>query len=162
KNYIYYYKVMSMNVKIHVWGVGNSTLGDDGVGIFVAKMLKKLSPPYIEVTICESVPENFILPLRRKKPQELVIVDAALMNLPPGSIRRIPLAQSEGFILTHGLPFLTLIESQIKNCNVTIIGIQPETRGFSTKLSTSVHEAARKLVKIITTSRLRDIPLLTS
>ena len=151
-----------MNVKIHVWGVGNSTLGDDGVGIFVAKMLKRLSPPYIEITICESVPENFILPLRRKKPQELVIVDAALMNLPPGSIRKIPLEQSRGFILTHGLPFLTLIESQINNCNVTIIGIQPETIGFCTKLSTSVHEAARKLVKIIMTSRLRDIPLLTS
>ena len=75
--------------------------------------VKKLSPPYIEVTICESVPENFILPLRRKKPQELVIVDAALMNLPPEALEGF-LAQSEGFILTHGLPFLTLIESQIK------------------------------------------------
>jgi len=150
-----------MDATVHVWGIGNNIMGDDGVGIFVAKMLRKLSPSNIKVEICESVPENFIFQSTMKDVRKLVIVDAAEMSLPPGSIRKISPLKSQSFISTHGLPFLRLLDN-MEECELIIVGIQPERISFSTKLSPSVRKAARELVKMILASRLHEIPLLTS
>lgn len=155
--------VVSVKTKTHVWGIGNSILGDDGVGIYVAKMLKRLSPHGFEIVICESVPENFAPLLKRKKPKHLVIVDAAQMNLPPGCIRRIPLDESMGpSEMTHGISILSLLNYYDLSCLVTTIGIQPKTLGFSTELSAPLRKAAKKVAKIILRSKYDEIPFLTS
>lgn len=155
--------VVSVKAKTHVWGIGNSILGDDGVGIYVARMLKRLSPRDFEIVICESVPENFAPLLKRKKPKHLVIVDAAQMNLPPGSIRRIPLDESTGSSeMTHGIPILPLLNYYGLSCLVTTIGIQPKILDFSTELSVPLRKAAKKVAKIILRSKYDEIPFLTS
>lgn len=153
---------MQMDADIHVWGIGNDIMGDDGVGIFVAKMLRRLSPSSIKVRICESVPENFISKSTMKDIRKLVIVDAAQMSLPPGSMRRISPIEPQSFISTHGLSFLRLLNHSAKECELIIIGIQPAMTGFSTKLSPSVRRAARELVKMMLSGRLYEIPPLTS
>ena len=67
-------------------GIGNELNGDDGIGSYIAKRFNKRN--WLSVD-CSTVPENYISVVKRTKPEFLVIVDAAYMNLPPGTIRRL-------------------------------------------------------------------------
>jgi hydrogenase 3 maturation protease len=99
-----------MNVKKTtsvLWGVGNPLRGDDGVGVRIAEALLEAPPEGMEIRLCETTPENYLAHLRRTRPSRLIIVDAALMGLAPGAIRRLPLASCDGTTWSsHAFPFL--------------------------------------------------------
>ena len=83
-----------MSLKI-ILGIGNPLGGDDAVGSYVARRLneklKEKSVPH-EVTAIDAgpAPESYTSVIRRKQPEQLILVDAADMGLPPGSIRILP------------------------------------------------------------------------
>jgi len=125
-------------------GIGNDLLGDDGVGPFVAQELEGTDWTTIDAGI---VPENFIRPIRNKKPDTIVIVDAVEMGCKTGTIRIIPLEYIRDCgVGTHQLPLTFLAEQMASWSKVIIIGIQPGTLDPDTPLSESVKRAATELI----------------
>jgi len=135
-------------------GLGNPLGRDDALGLRVAEALRGtewLSIPAISL-------ENVLGMVEREKPEKLVIVDAAEMGLPPGTIRRLPLSQSVGMLgSTHGLPLPLLLSlSGIKD--VILIGVEPKERGSGLGLSPEVEEAISHLISLLKADRIAEIP----
>ena len=139
-------------------GIGNDLLGDDGVGPFIAEELQDSDWLVMNAGI---VPENFIRPIRERKPDHIVVVDAVHMGLSPGSIRIIPPEYIRDYgIGTHQLPLTFFIEQCAPHSHVTFIGIQPGCLDPDTPLTPLVSRAATELVSLLRTHRLSYLPVL--
>ena len=145
-----------MNVLL---GMGNELNGDDGVGCYIAKRFKKRGWLAID---CSTVPENYIGVVKRTKPELLVIVDAAYMNLPAGSIRRLKKEHaSSTFWSTHTAPlkeFISAVEQYAKE--IVLIGIQPKQTTMPDELSQEVKDAANRVIKALEQGKLQEIEVL--
>ena len=149
-----------------VLGVGNVTKGDDGVGPYVAQAMNKLvpspaAPAFRRITAidCGTVPENYTSVIRRMRPQHLVIVDAAEMNLRSGDYRIISasLVGSLG-LSTHSMPlslFMTYVSELVDD--IVLIGVQPRSMALGADLSPEVLASGRALVEIVTRGRFYEI-----
>jgi len=85
-----------------ILGVGNTVRGDDGVGsLLVQKLTGRVEACCIDAGIA---PENFLEKIVRKKPDTVLIVDAADFGGSPGEIRLLELDQlASGGLSTHAL-----------------------------------------------------------
>ena len=98
---------------------------------------------------CGSIPENATGPLRRFKPQLILLIDAADMDKEPGTIQFVDLDQVRGFSASsHTLP-LSVLAGFMKNefkCEVALCCIQPQHLEFEKELSLPVKKAVERLV----------------
>ena len=69
-----------------VIGVGNAWRGDDGAGLAVARRLRELSPPYVDVRAIEGDATSLMDAWAGA--DRVVVVDAAQSGAAPGSVRR--------------------------------------------------------------------------
>lgn len=141
-----------------LFGVGNTMMGDDGIGPLVAERMTGC--PGWHAADCGTAPENFTGVVRKMRPRLLVIVDAADMQLSPGEFRRIPkdsLGQA-GFD-THSLP-LTHIMEYLQDCvtEIILIGIQPGTPVFREGISAPVRRAGEAVADMLCRGEERQIP----
>lgn len=139
-------------------GIGNDLLGDDGVGIYIVHHFSKDGWISIDGGI---MPENFVRPIRDKKPELIVIVDAVQMGLTPGSARQIPseFIQDCG-ICSHQLPLTHLISLLSPICKrVLLIGIQPGSIEPDTDLTGPVIISAKELLGLLYTEQLDQVPV---
>ena len=108
-------------------GIGNILKGDDAVGPVVCEHLRgaKISADVIDTG---TVPENYIQPIIKKAPRNLLLVDAIDFGAEPGTIKVFETEQLNSLaISTHTLSprlFIDVIRQNIK-LDVYIIGIQP-------------------------------------
>ncbi len=140
-------------------GVGNELRGDDAVGIYVARNFRKEGWIVIE---CGTVPEDFTSEIKKIKPELLVIVDAAEMNLSPGEIRIVPQEKIPKVAFsTHGMPLSFLMEYLKPFAGrIVLIGVQPRSMEFGKYLSESVKKAADMLIEILKSGNLESIEVL--
>jgi len=139
-------------------GVGNPLGRDDGVGVYVAQALAGVSG-------WRTIPaglalENALGLVERERPELLVIVDAADMGLPPGSFRRLPLAQADGMLgSSHALP-LGLLAGIIQRAvrEVVLVGVQPADLSLGEGLSPEVKKGADELISLLRAGKLEFIP----
>ena len=152
-----------MSLKI-ILGIGNPLGGDDAVGSYVARRLneklKEKSVPH-EVTAIDAgpAPESYTSVIRRKQPEQLILVDAADMKLPPGSIRILPQDKIATLSFsTHSMPLSAFISYVRGLCGqVYIIGIQPERTAIEDKLSDTVRKSGERVADLILDERLNEI-----
>ncbi len=141
-------------------GIGNDLRGDDGVGVYVAREFKKICPAEWDVIVAGEVPEDFTLDIKKSRPELLVLVDAAIMGLKPGEIRRVPVKKiSRVAFSTHGMPlslFLDYIEEYVGS--FVLIGVEPRSMEFGSAMSDEVVRAAHKLLEILASENLEGIP----
>ncbi len=76
-------------------GIGNPDRGDDGVGRVLARRLRALAPPGIEVRECDG--EATGLMAAWAGAEEVVLVDACQGAGPPGSVHALGTAEIERF-----------------------------------------------------------------
>jgi hydrogenase 3 maturation protease len=135
-----------------ILGVGNDFKADDGIGPYIIKQLQGRVPDTIELIEAGTVPENFLGHLSETHPSLVLIVDAALMNVRPGTIRLIDKDTIHGVAFsTHQLPltfFIEYLTSQILT-TILILGIQPLTDEFNQPLSPAVQAAANRIVSTL-------------
>lgn len=145
-----------------ILGIGNELNGDDAVALYVTKHLLGMDPvpEWVHIFYCEKAPEHFLGKLDALRPNRVLVLDAADMDAPPGSIAIIPKeAIWGGFnFSTHTLS-LTLLEeflsgsSPVEDFSLMFIGIQPKQMLFDTPLSdeckTSADEFALFLIELI-------------
>jgi hydrogenase 3 maturation protease len=135
-------------------GLGNPVGRDDAVGLRVAEALREAE----WLSIPASALENVLSLVEKEKPKKLVIVDAAEMGLPPGTIRRLPLGKGAEMLgSTHGLP-LSFLLSLVDVPEVILIGIQPKEYGLGEGLSPEVQAAADSLIRLLRENREYEIP----
>ncbi len=128
--------------------VGNGMMGDDGAGALLAQMMRQSPLEEWEVLNGGASPENLLHRVRELSPQRVLVVDAADMDLSPGSVRSIPLERLDDPFLftTHTLPLTFLIESLREFIpQVHLLGIQPEVVAFGYPMSTSVKDAVAQI-----------------
>ena len=150
-----------MNQKVMIWGLGNPLQGDDRAGIEVALRLQAENRQEIRAINCETTPGNFIPMIHREKPDSLVVVDAADMGLPPGTVRLIPAELvSETCFTSHDFSLDLMLRDAIGKTRLVLVGIQPARVALMLELSAPVAKAVEEVVKAILEDRLDDFPAL--
>jgi hydrogenase 3 maturation protease len=164
-----------MSVTI-VLGIGNPLGGDDAAGTHVVDMLnpalkaqsagrhsaKAPLPAEIIAIDAGTAPESYTSVIRRHRPDLLILVDAADMGLPPGSLRTIaPEKISILSFSTHHIPIPTFVSYVKEFCGkILLVGVQPEQTGIGNGLSRAVRKSVKKLAEAILEGRVTEIPLL--
>jgi hydrogenase 3 maturation protease len=141
--------------RLAVLGIGHELYGDDAVGVWLAGRLRTMAPARAGLLAIQGgpAPENFTGTLRRFEPDLILMVDAALMGLEPGSTAWLSWRDTTGFSAsTHTLP-LHILAGYLTaglNCEVALLGIQPAHTQVGALLSPEVQEAAEGIAKSIT------------
>ncbi len=141
--------------RVAVLGIGNELNGDDAVGIHVVRRLARRLRGRNDVLCVEggTAPENLTGPLRRFRPDLVLLVDAASFDQPPGTAAIIPWPDIDGFSAsTHTLPPSVFAEYVVRDlgCRVVVVGIQPAGLDFGRPLSPAVRVASTRLVRDLT------------
>ena len=143
----------NQQARIALIGVGNEMRGDDAVGVFLAREMQvyaSCNPGFLSIE-CGLVPENCTGILRRFAPNLVIMIDAAQMDEAPGRIRWLDWQTTGGGILTHTLPLWTcagFLAVEL-NCEVALIGIQPQNTSFGASLSPEVQEAIDEVASVL-------------
>lgn len=141
-------------------GIGNEQRLDDGVGIYIVRHVQS---PEWQVLVCHTMPENFTGLIKQQQPEQVVLVDAADMNLAPGSIRIIPTEKLDDIGSgTHALPMTLLMNIMQPSVSkpIRFIGIQPEQVANGVGLSKTVLEAAHRCIALFDYHHTADLPIL--
>lgn len=142
-------------LRIAVVGIGNELNGDDAAGVMVIRSLEAALEPRPHFLLVDGgpAPENVTGPLRRFQPDLVLLIDAAYLEQPPGSIAWVDWENTEGFSAsTHTLPPHVFAEYLIREtgCQVGVIGVQPAQLEFAEPMSPPVEEAVRELAHELT------------
>ena len=135
-------------------GIGNRLRGDDGFGPYFIELMQQKSflAPDNLVTV-EDVPENYAFPLSEKEVDNIVFVDAVLLEAPPGTVIFGTLAEFEKIgeiVSTHKLS-LSLTSQLIEKTGkkVFLLGVVPETTGFGQELTPGIKKVSGQLITIV-------------
>ena len=139
--------------KVVVVGIGNPLRKDDSVGVKAVRNLQNKVSQFVYVIECETVPESFIEPITEFKPSHILIIDAALLNLKPGSSKLVkPDKIAEQLpISTHALPLKIFCEylSKTTKAKIALLLIQPGDTSFGEDLTAEVKETAEHLANLL-------------
>ena len=144
-------------LRVAIVGIGQELRGDDASGVNVARTLQLLETNHgssLLVIDAGAAPENFTGQLRRFDPDLVLLIDAAQLNEAPGSIRWLDWQETSGLSAsTHTLPPHVLAEYLVNelNCEVALIGIQPQGNEFDAPLSPPVQQAVEEIVQTLET-----------
>lgn len=133
-------------------GIGNPRHGDDALGPVFARAFRH--PDWRTVNAAVA-PENFTGLIRRLHPDWLVLLDAADMGLPPGTLRCLePAAIRAGDFGTHAGSIGQLAD-YLADCagQIAIVGIQPAEVRPGARLSPPVRAALRDLAGRLASGR---------
>jgi hydrogenase 3 maturation protease len=126
-----------------IFTVGNDMLADDGAGPLLAGLLEAEPAPGWIVIDGGASPENHIHQVRAQCPDRVLIVDAADMQLPPGTVRLLDEdCVAEHFLLTtHAIPLNFLISSLKETVpEIAFLGIQPKSTLFYGEMTPAVRQ----------------------
>ena len=145
-------------------GIGNPRHGDDALGPVFARAFRH---PGWRCINAATAPENFTGLVRKLHPPLLVLLDAADIDQPPGTLRLLdPESIRRGDFGTHAGP-LGQLARYLADCaeRIVILGIQPAATLPGTRLSPPVRAALNNLGPVLAagmlppgTNPLADIP----
>ena len=145
-------------------GVGQEINGDDAAGVKVARRLVKQTAGRVErrsparsisllVVEAAHAPENCTGAIRRFAPDLVILVDAAEMGDPPGTVRWLDWREAVGLnTSTHSLPASMVARYLVGelSCEVALIGIQVQDTSLGAGISPAVRRAIRSVSRGLT------------
>jgi hydrogenase maturation protease HycI len=143
--------------RVAVVGIGHELRGDDAVGVLVAQILQPLLARNDHVLVVDGghAPENHTGTLRRFAPALVLLVDAARMDEPPGTVRWLAWQQTSGLSAsTHTMPPYVIaryLNSEL-GCEVALVGIQPAHLNMDDPPSAPVQKALVDVVSSLGTA----------
>ncbi|MFX1449489.1 MAG: hydrogenase maturation protease [Promethearchaeota archaeon] len=150
-------KKFNSNSRIAIVGVGNEFRYDDIAGLQVVRNIKKQSKdlkPKLDVLLVEgeTAPHTFINEIYEWSPTHLIMLDAADLREPPGTIEFIHKDQIDLYsISSHSMSKNLLIDflyASLLELDITIIAIQAENIFHEKGISETVKIAVEKLTHI--------------
>ncbi|UCH03131.1 MAG: hydrogenase maturation protease [Candidatus Bathyarchaeota archaeon] len=143
---------LSKSQRIVIVGIGNPIRRDDNIGVEIVSGLEGNVSETVLLIKSETVPESFIEPIIEFQPTNILIIDAALLNLSPGSVKLVKsLTGSKTAISTHALPIQIFCEYLIKmtQAQVAMLLIQPKDTSFGEGLTHELDLTRRTITKKI-------------
>lgn len=110
-------------------GVGDELNVHDRLGMVAAKEVDGLRLENVRVFYAGTVPESVTGPIRRYRPDAIILLDAADMGARPGTIGLVePKRIRANLLTTHALPLSVVMEFLRKDtkARVLLVGIQPD------------------------------------
>ena len=138
--------------KLAVLGVGSELRGDDGVGPYLSEKLSSFNSESFLSINGDLVPENFTRDLKKFRPDNIIIIDAAFMEKSAGDIEIVRINDLIGISFSsHSMPLSVLGKYLLQEigANIYILGIQAINIDFGSEISLEVREAADKIFEII-------------
>ena len=140
-------------------GIGNVLKGDDGVGPLVCEQLQR-TKVCAELIDAGTVPENYIQPIIKKAPRNLLVIDAIDFGAPAGTIRMFKPEQLNSHAFsTHALSPRLFVDMVCQNLrrdptlrepvDVYFVGIQPAQTQLGQSISPQISHAVQQLSKIL-------------
>jgi hydrogenase maturation protease len=128
-----------------ILGIGNELLGDEGVGVHAARLLRKEKLPkqikIVEVgtAILEALPDL-------EQADRVIILDAMKDDQPPGTVYKISLDHCSGascIASMHGFDIFRVMALAGRSTPppVMVFGVEPQKIDWSLELSTSVTDS---------------------
>ena len=143
---------MAEKRRVAFLGIGHPLRRDDAAGVeFCRRMAPALAGrDDVLVVAGGPAPENCVGALRAFAPQQVIVVDAARMGQPPGTLLRIdPSDPRVAGASTHTLPlpaFFDYMETTL-GCDVTLLGIEPADTSFGEGLTPAVAQAVEQAAR---------------
>lgn len=138
--------------KVAILGIGSELRADDIAGILVAQDLEKLQDQKFKVFLGYTAPENLSGEIRKFGPTHLIMIDTADIGKKPGEAGLFTPENVGGISFsTHKLPVKIMAQFLQKDldCQVMIIGIQPESLDFGKSISKEAMATVRMLSEMI-------------
>lgn len=135
--------------RVVIVGVGNSLRRDDNIGVEIVSGLEGRVSKSFFLIKSETMPENFIGSIIEFKPTHILIIDAALLNLSPGTAKFVKsIKVSKVTISTHTLPIKIFCEylTMMTSAKIAMLLIQPQDVSFGEGLTHELAVAGRKIV----------------
>lgn len=131
-----------------VLGIGNTLLGDDGAGVQVIRQLQAARRPLQRVRLLDGGTLSFSLLETVENTPALIVVDAARLQEPPGTVRVLQQDAMDEFLRgrtrssVHELSLAELLDMARLTGRLparrAFVGIQPELIAAGTELSPAV------------------------
>lgn len=144
-------KAINKEKKICLMGIGNLDKADDYAGMAVIEKIEKENlPKNLTIIKAGSAPEAYTNVIKKIKPDILVIIDTALMNERPGTIKCFLENDLETtYVATShnvSLGMLTkYLRHFLKNLITIFIGIEPKKLNYMENISQTVQESVNFL-----------------
>jgi hydrogenase maturation protease len=150
-----------------VLGIGNTLMSDDGVGIHVIRDLQEKQMgrllPEGDIEILDGGTLGFLLVDRLSEADGMVVVDAANLGEAAGTVRVMDEAEIDRFLddnpslSVHEVGLVDLFQMMALSGQAprqrALVGIQPETIGWGTEMSSAVAagipEASRAVTQVL-------------
>ncbi|HKZ23682.1 MAG TPA: hydrogenase maturation protease [Thermoplasmata archaeon] len=147
--------------RIAIIGIGDELNPVDRLGVLAAREIEALGFPGVRVFLAGTLPESFTGPVRRTRPDAVLLLDAADMGLRPGTVLVIGAANIQGSRLsTHALPLSVVMEFLRKTVRtrVILVGLQPDLRSRSRDPSPAEEAGLTHVVTVLHRILARRVP----
>ena len=145
-----------MEVELRTWlsgatsvvlaGIGNAIRSDDYVGVRIVEDLAGKLSSNVRLIECETVPESFVDEIVEIGPTHVLLIDAALLGLVPGTVHLYDAEEVMNVptISTHTLPLRVFCEyvRTLTGARIALILIEPKNVDFGEGLTEEVEAAA--------------------
>jgi hydrogenase 3 maturation protease len=139
--------------KVVVAGIGNPFRRDDFVGVQIVRNLKNRISSSVYLIEGETLPESFLDPITKFQPTHILLIDAGILNLNPGSSKLVGPNQliKRAAISTHMLPLRIFCDylKETTDAKLSLLVIQPEDTNFGEGLTPILKETAKNLTKLL-------------
>jgi hydrogenase 3 maturation protease len=142
--------------KTVILGIGSELRGDDAAGVMAAALIDKLAgrkaKNRLKVILGTTAPENLTGEVKAFEPDLIIFIDAAEMCRKPGEFLAFSPEETDNISFsTHTLP-IRIMADYLKvylQCEVMMIGIQPEDLTFGASVTPEVEEGVKKMAEVI-------------
>jgi hydrogenase maturation protease len=138
------------NQKTLILGIGNALLADEGVGVHMLDYLRRNHTGMDACTLVDGGTLSFTLAPLLEQAEKLVVIDAAQLDAPPGTVRVFEGIEMDRFagrisrsvhqVCLGDLLAITHLTEMIP-ANRALVVIQPEVVDWGCTLSKSVQQA---------------------
>jgi hydrogenase 3 maturation protease len=139
--------------KVVIAGIGNPFRRDDFVGVEIVRNLQNKVSRSVLLIEGESLPESYIDPIIKFNPTHILLIDAGILNLNPGSSKLVDPSElaKRASISTHLLPLRIFCDylAETINTKLSLMVVQPEDTSFGEGLTPNLKEAAMKLTNLL-------------
>lgn len=139
--------------RLAIIGIGDEFIPADSLGMHAAREIEKIGFPAVKVFLAGTVPESVTGPIRRYRPDHVLMVDAADMSAGPGTLAIVEPGSIEANLFsTHYFPLSVVMEylEQDEGTKVTLVGIQPDNEVHCDGLSPPERKGLRHLIDSLT------------
>ena len=139
--------------RIVLAGIGNPIRMDDYVGVRVVQDLQGKVSDKVHLIECETIPEDSMPQIIDFNPTHVLLIDAALLGLEPGSYKLVEPERLTVYpaFSTHMLPLRIFCEHirETTQARIALLLVEPEKSDFGEGLTPCVEASVKNMVQTL-------------